>query len=234
MTGVYIPQAVVLNFVREDHVRPGLYMEHWLQLYLDEDFYMHFRMYKNTFQHLLQAIGSVMNQRNVNVGGREDIPLDKRILMTLWYLAKGDNIHSSIADRFNVTLSSVNRSVTVILESINMLTNTYIRWPTAVECRRVAEDFQNYGGYPSKTKYLFLIKVTHCAFLDVIGAIDGTHIPLKVPEEQQDSYLDRKFQHSIIVQGICTKKIYTNLFVGFPGCAHDARVSNYTQDKYNF
>lgn len=62
--------------------------------------------------------------------------------------------------------------------------------------------------------------------VDVIGAIDGCHIAIKAPEEQQDSYLNRKFFHSINLQGVCTNtKIFLNAFIGFPGSAHDARVN---------
>lgn len=64
--------------------------------------------------------------------------------------------------------------------------------------------------------------------LDVIGAIDVCHIAIKAPEAQQDSYLNRKFFHSINLQGICpARKLFTNIFVGFPGSAHDARVCTY-------
>lgn len=62
-------------------------------------------------------------------------------------------------------------------------------------------------------------------FLDVRGAIDGCHIPIKVPEGQQDSYLNRKFFHSINLQAICrSSKILTNVFIGFPGASNDAGV----------
>lgn len=58
-----------------------------------------------------------------------------------------------------------------------------------------------------------------------IGAIDGTHINLKVPSAQHDSYIDRYMQHSINLLGICTsEKIFTYIFIGFPGAAHDSRV----------
>ncbi|KAK5642161.1 hypothetical protein RI129_008328 [Pyrocoelia pectoralis] len=36
---------------------------------------------------------------------------------------------------------------------------------------------------------------------DTIGAIDGCHINCKISKEQHDSYQDRKFNHSITLQG---------------------------------
>lgn len=77
---------------------------------------------------------------------------------------------------------------------------------------------------------MFIIQVQrnddfHSCFLDTIGAVDGTHIEIKVPVKQQDSYLNRKMRHSINLMAICTsKKIFTYVFIGFPGSAHDSRI----------
>ncbi|KAJ8966757.1 hypothetical protein NQ314_003326 [Rhamnusium bicolor] len=63
--------------------------------------------------------------------------------------------------------------------------------------------------------------------MDTIEAIDCCHINITVPAGQHDSYLDRKFNYSVVLQGICTsQKIYTNIFVGFPCAAHDSKISN--------
>lgn len=63
-------------------------------------------------------------------------------------------------------------------------------------------------------------------FLGVLAAIDVCNIPFKAPKEQQDSYIDRKLQHSIKLQAMCiTDKIFTNINVGWPGSVHDGRVS---------
>lgn len=60
---------------------------------------------------------------------------------------------------------------------------------------------------------------------DVIGAIDGSHIPCKVREAFADDYLNRKMFHSVVLQGVCTRdKIFTNIVVGFPGRMHDSRI----------
>lgn len=59
-----------------------------------------------------------------------------------------------------------------------------------------------------------------------MGAVDGTHVTIKiVPKEQHDSYIDRFLQHSINLMAICTsEKIFTYVFIGYPGSAHDSRV----------
>lgn len=67
-------------------------------------------------------------------------------------------------------------------------------------------------------------------FSDVIGAIDGSHIPSKVREDIADDYLNRKMFHSIVLQGICTsEKLFTNVSVGCPGRMHDSRVLQWSE-----
>lgn len=88
-------------------------------------------------------------------------------------------------------------------------------------------NLKNFADIQGRTKLLICDKahLFYEIIPDVIGAIDGCHIMLKAPEDQQESYLNRNFHLSIILQGICTsKELFTNVFVGFPGSAHDARV----------
>ena len=47
------------------------------------------------------------------------------------------------------------------------------------------------------SKFLLSIVTTGC-----IGAIDGSHIPIKAPVESSASYVNRKGFHSILLQGI--------------------------------
>lgn len=75
------------------------------------------------------------------------------------------------------------------------------------------------------TDSIFIIFLRLLSVVGVIGAIDVCNIPFKAPAEIQESYIDRKLQHSIKLQAITTAdKIFTNIFVGFPGSAHDTRV----------
>ncbi|KAJ3641416.1 hypothetical protein Zmor_027925 [Zophobas morio] len=86
------------------------------------------------------------------------------------------------------------------------LKKKYIFWPkTEDEYRAIKDGFK---GYPN-----------------VIGAVDGTHIKLKVPANQHDSYIDRHQTYSINLMGICNAEtLFTYVFVGYPRSAHDSRV----------
>ncbi|XP_018357331.1 PREDICTED: uncharacterized protein LOC108757419 [Trachymyrmex cornetzi] len=57
-------------------------------------------------------------------------------------------------------------------------------WPKDHECAVVRQQFYDKAGYPG-----------------VIGAIDDCHIDILAPADDQDSYTNRKMNHSIILQG---------------------------------
>ncbi|XP_032690075.1 putative nuclease HARBI1 [Odontomachus brunneus] len=63
------------------------------------------------------------------------------------------------------------------------------------------------------------------AFPNIIGAIDGTHIKIKAPQDDKQSYVNRKGYHSIHVQAVCTQNLlFTSVLAGNVGSVHDARV----------
>ena len=62
-------------------------------------------------------------------------------------------------------------------------------------------------------------------FPQVIGCIDGTHIPIKQPVENAHDYFSYKQTYSINCQAICNAfGQFTNVEVKWPGSLHDARV----------
>ena len=65
-------------------------------------------------------------------------------------------------------------------------------------------------------------------FPQCLGAIDGTHIPIKAPLIHHSDYYNRKCFHSVILQGVCDCCL-TDVFAGWPGRAHDSRVFSHSQ-----
>ncbi|XP_018365088.1 PREDICTED: putative nuclease HARBI1, partial [Trachymyrmex cornetzi] len=64
-------------------------------------------------------------------------------------------------------------------------------------------------------------------FPGIIGMIDGTHIKIEAPQENHESYINRKGYHSIQLQIVCNHKMeFIHCYVGYPGSVHDQRVFN--------
>uniref|UniRef100_A0A8C1Q087 Zmp:0000000634 n=1 Tax=Cyprinus carpio TaxID=7962 RepID=A0A8C1Q087_CYPCA len=55
------------------------------------------------------------------------------------------------------------------------------------------------------------------------GGIDGSHIPIIAPQEDSAAYHNHKEWHSIVLQAAVVR-IFTDVYVGWPGRPHDARV----------
>lgn len=85
---------------------------------------------------------------------------------------------------------------------------TYIKWPNNNESIEISNYFNE-----------------KCGVNGVIGAIDGSHIRIKRPIDDQEVFYNRKGYHSIVLQAICNhKKMFTNIFCGEAGSQHDGRV----------
>lgn len=57
------------------------------------------------------------------------------------------------------------------------------------------------------------------------GSIDGSHIPKTAPVEFHTDYYNRKGWYSMIVQAVADHKYrFMDIYTGWPGSVHDARV----------
>ena len=201
--------------IREPSIRIPFYAERTVLMYNDEHFQAHFRINRNSFAMLLAAVGNmdlIPTSENHFNGGRPPIKLDKQLLVTLWYVANQCCMRD-VADRFNITKSSIKRTVARVLEVVRSLSNEFIFWPTGAYKDSVIKGF-----YEMKR-----IK-------GVIGLIDGSHLEIPMQSQDKAAYINRKGFPSIVLQGICDHELkFTNINVGFPGSVHDARVLRRSQ-----
>jgi hypothetical protein len=185
-----------------------MYVEETVPFYNLEDFRRFFQVSRATFECLCRNIARFPQLQHGWTGGREQISVEKHLLISLWYLATQDSIHS-ISDRFNVTESSVIRCRTRITYIfVSHLKDVFITLPSANECQEIMDKFEQKQNFPS-----------------VLGAIDGTHIAIRAPKNHPETYVNRKGFHSIILQGICREDLrFIDCVAGWPGSCHDARV----------
>lgn len=105
----------------------------------------------------------------------------------------------------STVFSCINRLVDILFDDC---TSTFIRWPDTTRLQSVIAEFRQKRG-----------------IIGVIGAIDGTHIPIACPHDQPADYFNRKGFHSVILQAVCDANLsFTDVYVGWPGSVHDARV----------
>ncbi|XP_033758071.1 putative nuclease HARBI1 [Pecten maximus] len=198
--------------LREDRTKTEGYFEETIPNYLPDDFTRYFKMNRETFDVLCQHLSECEQlKQRVCAGGREPIPMEKKVLMTIRYLSSMDTIRS-LSDRFGVTDSSFLKCREQVINAINSSLKKFIKWPTTGDYLSISERFNDTGSYE---------------FPNIIGAIDGSHIPIEAPAEDANAYYNRKGFHSILLQGICTHDLYfISINVGWPGRVHDAKVFN--------
>ena len=62
-------------------------------------------------------------------------------------------------------------------------------------------------------------------FPQAAGAVDGTHIPIIRPHEYHTDYYNRKGFYSLVMQAVVDSNYrFIDLYLGWPGRVHDARV----------
>ena len=171
-----------------------------------QDWLENFRMSQATFVYVCDEIRSIIEKEDTVM--RKSIPVEQRVALTLWFLATNAD-YRTIGHLFGVskpTVCVVTKEVCAAI--VKSLLPKYIRVPTGDGLKAVVEGFRDKLGFPQ------------CA-----GVIDGTHIPIVSPVECPADYYNRKGWHSIIMQGMVNHVgHFTEIYVGWPGRVHDARV----------
>ena len=193
---------------REDAVNIKGYFEETVPQYPPSTFRSRFKVSRGTFEMLAQELSMHDPFLSKSPSGRPSIPIDKCLAAFLWVLATNERrVH--VAERFDMSISSLHNIIDQIMDiTVNHLQAKFIRWPDAGERAAIAQSFATKNNFPG-----------------IIGAIDGSHIPIIAPNEYPENFINRKSFHSIVLQVVCDERmIFRDIVVGWPGSVHDARV----------
>ena len=109
--------------------------------------------------------------------------------MSISRLATGNSMQS-IADLYKIGLSTSQLAVSQFTGAVkSVLLKKYIRWHSANIMDKFAQEFQDLHNIPY-----------------VVGAVDGSHIPIIAPRLHAANYYNRKGFHSILLQGVVSSK----------------------------
>ncbi|XP_031328987.1 putative nuclease HARBI1 isoform X1 [Photinus pyralis] len=181
------------------------FVEETVPQYSDAVFQEHFRMCRRVVDFIIGYFAQSA-YKAASIGGRDKVSNEKAILLSLWYLANTETFRQ-VADRFNVSRSA-HRCLVRVITFLASIKHEYIVWPCKNEAKHIGEEFEKKQGIKN-----------------VIGAIDGCHIRINKPKLNQDSYVNRKGYHSILLQGVVNnRKMFIDVYCGEPGSLHDARL----------
>lgn len=170
-----------------------------LNQYEDNIWREHFRVSRQTFRYICDLVGHHLLRQDTNM--RRAIPVERGVGVALWRLATGNSYQTT-----GLTFG-VGRCTALKLK--DEFCSDFIKFPKGeAETRHAIEEFQEISSFPQ-----------------VVGAIDGSHIPIIAPNEDANDYYNRKQFHSVILQGVTDAQgRFIHFSTWYAGSIHDARV----------
>ncbi|XP_053394054.1 putative nuclease HARBI1 [Mercenaria mercenaria] len=196
--------ASASSMMREQKFRVMDYVDVVLPCYSIDDFKDRFRISRETFDKLVMY----MNPHMIRICPHQKISTEKKLLVFIKYVAT-QLYYQAIADMFGICETTVHNIVHDVSKLISShLLNTLVKWPSGRSLKNIENGFKEMQGFPG-----------------VIGAIDASHIPIRTPIEYPENYFNRKSFPSVILQAVCDNNMmFTDVYCGWPGSVHDARV----------
>lgn len=156
------------------------FIENVVDCYTDEMFRENFRMYRTTFETVLNLVKEQISTTIVDIG-HPTIDARTQLLVAIWYFATPDS-YRSICSRFNIGKATGLRIVRRVTKALIEISPNIIKWPTGEYLEQIKQDISRKG------------------FPGTIGFIDGCYIPIPLPREDGVAYINRKNVASVILQ----------------------------------
>ena len=136
------------------------------------------------------------------------LPVSLQIVIALRYYGTG-SLQAVTGDVHGVGEMSVSRCVHSVSAALARRVDNYISFPTTdAAIRTVKDTFFHVAGFPN-----------------VLGAIDGTLVPIKGPSVDEHLYVCRKGYHALNVQSVADADYkFINIVARWPGSSHDAFI----------
>ena len=169
----------------------------------DNIFRERYRVPREVVDHLEEKLGA-----NLQHPTRRNNPLSPRDQIKIFLHFLGTNaFYHTLRDCHGVSTDTVFRTVHRVCDALFELRNVYIKWPENTD--KLVRDFYDIAQMPS-----------------VCGCLDGTHVAVLPPKEDEASCVNRHHFHSLNVMAVCGPDLnifYANSRAG--GRWHDSRVT---------
>ncbi len=173
-------QSIMLEFGQPRSVERTIWSkprsQNWWDLIVektfdDNEWVNNFRLSKSTFNFLCDELRPYLQKENTRF--RQAISVRKRIAVALWRLATNSD-YRTIGHLFGISKASVCLIADEFCKAVaDHLQPKYIRIPVGQELDTVVNNFRYRWGFPQ-----------------CVGAIDGSHIPVKAPIEFHADYFN--------------------------------------------
>jgi len=163
-------------------------------------------MSKQTFTYICETLHDELAPHPLAF--RPSLSVEKKVAIVLFKLATCSE-YRVIGNLFGVHKSTVHTCVYQVCNAINkILRPLHLKMPTLEEAKFIAQSIAAKTGMEQ-----------------IIGAIDGTHIPILPPTIGYRDFINRKGWPSVVLQGLVDNQyLFCNITISHPGSVHDATV----------
>ena len=186
--------------------KPGFFDQNLLGSFNAREFKGRMRMDVSTFEYLCATLAPDLQRWDTRM--RLAIPVQVKVAVSISRLATGNSMQC-IVDLYRIGMSSSQLAVSQFVRAIKKnLLKKFINWPSSSTMQRYAQEFEDLHHIPY-----------------VVGAVDGSHIPIVAPRLHAPDYYNRKGFHSIFLQGVVSAKcLFWDFDIGWAGSMHDANL----------
>ncbi|KAG6433465.1 hypothetical protein SASPL_105079 [Salvia splendens] len=176
-----------------------------------DNFRSTFKVSRKTFDYICSLVKeNMMAKTHFAFTNGKPMMLSDQVALALVRLGSGNSL-ASIGESFGAHHSTVSQVTWRFVEAIEEKGLCHLQWPsTESEMTRIKHKFEIIRGLPN------------CC-----GAIDTTHITMLLTSSDQeaDTWLDHKLNHSMILQAIVDPDLrFRNIVTGCPGKMTDSSV----------
>ena len=157
----------------------------------------------------VKGLCTLLKEDLTTAGHRKcDISLEQKVLISFKSLVIG-SFQNSSKDCEGVSQPVVSKVLDAFVNPMIKNAPQFIYMPrTRRERQEVKQKFYDVANFPG-----------------ILGCIDGTHVPIIAPAEDEQLFINRKNFHSINVQAICNADgCSTDVIAKWPGSTHDSFI----------
>ncbi|KAM4043690.1 uncharacterized protein ACNLHF_013942 [Anomaloglossus baeobatrachus] len=182
----------------------------------DDKFIAFCRLPQQGFDELLTLLRPKITHADTYM--RQAISAEQRLLVTLRFLATGENF-SSLHLQFRLGKTTISEIIKETCQAIwKTLQPIVMPTPTEESLKKIADDFLQIANFP------------HC-----FGAIDGKHIRIQQPPRSGSNFFNYKKYFSIVLMAVADAKYnFIAIDVGAHGSTGDSRVLQNSQIGLQF
>ena len=136
------------------------------------------------------------------------VPVEIQILVALRFFASGC-FQNLVGDMAGIDRTTACRIIRRVVLALKTRLRQYVCFPSAQNTlENIKQGFHAIAGFPN-----------------VVACVDGTHVPIQAPTNNEWEYVNRKGTHFINVQLMCDHELkIINCVVRWPGSTHDSRI----------